>query len=373
MAAKGVGRGDTVGIMLDQPPRVPLHRHRRDPPRGDPVLDLQHLDSRADRVRASETPGTGSCSPSRRFLDTVLEARDGVDRRRAHRRRRRRGRATGRSRSTSSKRAAARSSTSKPPGARSSPTTCSDPDLHLGDDRAAEGRPAHPRQPARRVQLGLDDVFRLSPGGRVVSWLPMAHIAERNAQPLRADDLRRSTRTCCPDPRQVVAYLVEVRPTWFFAVPRIWEKLKAAMEIGFDSRAGRGPQREAVESAPRSRPPQKVARRAGRQAPRRDELAARIRESRRRGPLRPARADRPRQARVRSTSAPRRRRARCSSSSSRSGSRWPSSGGCRRPAAIGDAQPARSGSGSGPSGPPVPGSRAEAGRGRRGAGARAAW
>jgi long-subunit acyl-CoA synthetase (AMP-forming) len=33
----------------------------------------------------------------------------------------------------------------------------------------------------------------------------------------------------------VVAYLVEVRPTWFFAVPRIWEKLKAAMEIAFDS------------------------------------------------------------------------------------------------------------------------------------------
>jgi long-subunit acyl-CoA synthetase (AMP-forming) len=39
--------------------------------------------------------------------------------------------------------------------------------------------------------------------------------------------------TCCPDPRQVVAYLTEVRPTWFFAVPRIWEKLMAAMEVGF--------------------------------------------------------------------------------------------------------------------------------------------
>ena len=36
--------------------------------------------------------------------------------------------------------------------------------------------------------------------------------------------------TCCPDPRQVAAYLPEVRPTWFFAVPRIWEKLKAAIE-----------------------------------------------------------------------------------------------------------------------------------------------
>jgi long-subunit acyl-CoA synthetase (AMP-forming) len=40
------------------------------------------------------------------------------------------------------------------------------------------------------------------------------------------------TTTCCPDPRQVVAYLPEVRPTWFFAVPRVWEKLKAAIEAG---------------------------------------------------------------------------------------------------------------------------------------------
>jgi long-subunit acyl-CoA synthetase (AMP-forming) len=29
-----------------------------------------------------------------------------------------------------------------------------------------------------------------------------------------------------------VAYLPEVHPTWFFAVPRIWEKLKAAIEAG---------------------------------------------------------------------------------------------------------------------------------------------
>jgi long-chain acyl-CoA synthetase len=67
--------------------------------------------------------------------------------------------------------------------------------------------------------------------GRVVSWLPMAHIAERNCShylPM----LLGFTTTCCPDPREAVAYLPEVRPTWFFAVPRIWEKLKAAIEAG---------------------------------------------------------------------------------------------------------------------------------------------
>ncbi len=77
-----------------------------------------------------------------------------------------------------------------------------------------------------------DQVFRLSGEGRLISWLPMAHVAERNCTHY-GPMIYGQTTTCCPDPRQVAAYLAEVRPTWFFAVPRIWEKLKAAMEIGF--------------------------------------------------------------------------------------------------------------------------------------------
>jgi long-subunit acyl-CoA synthetase (AMP-forming) len=38
------------------------------------------------------------------------------------------------------------------------------------------------------------------------------------------------TVTCIPDPRTVVAHLPEVRPTTWGSVPRIWEKLKAALE-----------------------------------------------------------------------------------------------------------------------------------------------
>jgi long-chain acyl-CoA synthetase len=78
---------------------------------------------------------------------------------------------------------------------------------------------------------GFDQVIAFPDDGRVVSWLPMAHIAERACShylPM----LIGFTTTCCPDPRQVVAYLPEVKPTWFFAVPRIWEKLKAAIEAG---------------------------------------------------------------------------------------------------------------------------------------------
>src|SRR3954452_23542365 len=74
-----------------------------------------------------------------------------------------------------------------------------------------------------------DDIIDFPDGGRIVSYLPMAHVAERNVShylPM----LCGFTTTCCPDAREVMAYLPEVRPTWFFAVPRIWEKLKAGLE-----------------------------------------------------------------------------------------------------------------------------------------------
>ena len=55
--------------------------------------------------------------------------------------------------------------------------------------------------------------------------------------------------TCCPDPRQVVAYLPEVRPTWFFAVPRIWEKLKAAIEAGIEAEEDAAEEAQATQWA----------------------------------------------------------------------------------------------------------------------------
>jgi long-chain acyl-CoA synthetase len=76
---------------------------------------------------------------------------------------------------------------------------------------------------------GLEVLIRFPRDGRVISWLPSAHIAERNAHhylPI----VYGLQITCCEDPRQVLSYLPEVRPSWFFAVPRIWEKLKAGLE-----------------------------------------------------------------------------------------------------------------------------------------------
>jgi long-subunit acyl-CoA synthetase (AMP-forming) len=76
---------------------------------------------------------------------------------------------------------------------------------------------------------GLDELVQFPRDGRVISWLPAAHVAERNAHhylPI----VYGLQITCCEDPRQVLSYLPEVRPAWFFAVPRIWEKLKAGLE-----------------------------------------------------------------------------------------------------------------------------------------------
>ncbi len=76
---------------------------------------------------------------------------------------------------------------------------------------------------------GIESMVEFGEGARVISWLPAAHIAERAAHhylPI----VYGLQITSCPDPREVMAYLPEVRPQWFFAVPRIWEKLKAGLE-----------------------------------------------------------------------------------------------------------------------------------------------
>ena len=77
---------------------------------------------------------------------------------------------------------------------------------------------------------GVDDLIDFpEEGGKIISWLPAAHIAERGAHyylPLS----KGGSVTVCPDPRQIIEFLPTVRPTWFFAVPRVWEKLKAGLE-----------------------------------------------------------------------------------------------------------------------------------------------
>ncbi|HVW35206.1 MAG TPA: AMP-dependent synthetase/ligase [Acidimicrobiia bacterium] len=65
-------------------------------------------------------------------------------------------------------------------------------------------------------------------GWRQVSFLPMAHIAERLMTHYfhvgEGTDV-----TCCPDPTELVSYMREVRPEHFLGVPRVWEKFHAGI------------------------------------------------------------------------------------------------------------------------------------------------
>jgi long-chain acyl-CoA synthetase len=116
-----------------------------------------------------------------------------------------------------------------------------------------------------------DDIIQFPDGGRIVSYLPMAHVAERNVShylPM----LCGFTVTCCPDAREVIAYMPEVRPTWFFAVPRIWEKLKA----GLEQMLAKAPddQRKATEAALEASLEKVRLEQAGEDVP--DELAEKV-------------------------------------------------------------------------------------------------
>ncbi|KAA8889121.1 long-chain fatty acid--CoA ligase [Nocardia colli] len=71
------------------------------------------------------------------------------------------------------------------------------------------------------LPVGLDD--------RAVSYLPAAHVADRIS--CHAMNLVTGVQvTTVPDPREVAAALPDARPTTFFGVPRVWQKIKVGIE-----------------------------------------------------------------------------------------------------------------------------------------------
>lgn len=93
--------------------------------------------------------------------------------------------------------------------------------------------------PPKGVQLSHHNIIALSDsamqvvdvkfGDRITSFLPSAHIADRaSAQYFQA--LRGVQVTHVADPRTVAAALPDCKPTIWFAVPRVWEKIKMGVE-----------------------------------------------------------------------------------------------------------------------------------------------
>jgi long-subunit acyl-CoA synthetase (AMP-forming) len=228
LAALGVKRGDTVGFMLVNRPAL----HLTD-------CGAMHLGATCFSVYNTSSPeqveyvvadaGNRVLVTEQAFLDTVLAVRDKVD----------------------SLEHVVVIDGEAPEGTISIEELESTGDP--GFDFEAAWRAVEPEDvlcliytsgttgPPKGVQLthsnmlsvwrAVDQVREVKPGGRGISFLPSAHIADRWAG-LYAQMLYGNTVYCCPNPREMVVYSIEVKPTAWGGVPRIWEKLKAALEAG---------------------------------------------------------------------------------------------------------------------------------------------
>jgi long-chain acyl-CoA synthetase len=92
--------------------------------------------------------------------------------------------------------------------------------------------------------MGLDPTAM-----RVVSYLPMAHIAERTTSHYFGAGFGAEVIPC-PETGLLAGYLREVRPTLFFGVPRIWEKMHATVQAALGANPDQKAQfQDAVETA----------------------------------------------------------------------------------------------------------------------------
>ena len=76
--------------------------------------------------------------------------------------------------------------------------------------------------------IGTTEAAGLTEAQTTVSYLPLAHIAER-VLGLYGPQIQGSHVHAIGDPAQLLATLGEVHPTAFFGVPRVWEKIKTGL------------------------------------------------------------------------------------------------------------------------------------------------
>jgi Long-chain acyl-CoA synthetases (AMP-forming) len=104
----------------------------------------------------------------------------------------------------------------------------------------------------------------------IVSYLPLAHVAERFGSQwggmYNGHDV-----WLCPDPNLLLPYLMEARPTQFVGVPRVWEKLMAGLQAGIAAEPDE-PKRQMAQGALSAAISAYRLRRDGQPVP--DELAA---------------------------------------------------------------------------------------------------
>jgi long-chain acyl-CoA synthetase len=85
--------------------------------------------------------------------------------------------------------------------------------------------------------ISLVQLAGLPAGTTSVSYLPLAHIAERLLSVYIPLQLRIHTYFC-PDVKQAIDYVKEARPSFFFGVPRVWEKVRAGITSKMEAEEG---------------------------------------------------------------------------------------------------------------------------------------
>jgi long-chain acyl-CoA synthetase len=83
------------------------------------------------------------------------------------------------------------------------------------------------------------EVTGLEPDGRLMSYLPMAHLADRVVAHYLAI-ISGASITCVADAKAAVPAIADTKPTLWLGVPRVWEKLKASLEAAFASEPDEG-------------------------------------------------------------------------------------------------------------------------------------
>jgi long-subunit acyl-CoA synthetase (AMP-forming) len=84
--------------------------------------------------------------------------------------------------------------------------------------------------------LSLSERLGLTEGLRVISFMPMAHIAERLCAHYLPMFLGWEVNSC-PDAGEPESVVRAVRPGYFFSPPRVWEKLRAQLLSALDESA----------------------------------------------------------------------------------------------------------------------------------------